>query len=229
MALNPPSPWPEPAIGDNLRAGRKPYYSRPAEGDDGGLAAAARIRIGRNQVWRGRPESSGRPRPVPKGLKTMTTRATTRAFSILGVSLGLSLALGLGGCSTMTAGRDRIVVKAAPRCTDQTVQIYFEQFSAQVTKEGRAVLAAAAAESKPCKIVGVDILGLADNVGGTPDSNLDLSKRRAEAVTSALASVGLPAGEFKITALGQTGSTTTDGRSKPLRRRADIVLHLSPS
>ena len=45
----------------------------------------------------------------------------------------------------------------------------------------------------------------------------------------ALASVGLPAGEFKITAVGQTGATTTDGRSKPLRRRADIVLHLSPA
>jgi peptidoglycan-associated lipoprotein len=154
----------------------------------------------------------------------MTTRGAIKAFSIL----GLSLALGLGGCSTMTASRDR-VVKTTPRCTDQTVQIYFEQFSAEVTKEGRAVLAAAAAQSKPCKVTGVDVLGLADNVGGTPGSNLDLSKKRAEAVTAALASVGLPAGEFKITAVGETGSTTADGRSKPLRRRADIVLHLSQS
>ena len=138
----------------------------------------------------------------------------------------LALAAGLGGCSTMTAGRDHLV-KAAPRCADQTVQIYFEQFSADVTKEGRAVLAAAAAQSRSCKVTSVDVLGLADNVGGTPDSNLDLSKRRAQAVTAALASVGLPAGEFKVSAAGESGATTADGRSKPLRRRADIVLHLA--
>jgi outer membrane protein OmpA-like peptidoglycan-associated protein len=151
---------------------------------------------------------------------------TIRGGKALALS-ALGLAVTLGGCSTMTAGRDRLV-KAPPRCADQTVQIYFEQFSADVTKEGRAVLAAAAAQSRSCKVTSVDVLGLADNVGGTPDANLDLSKRRAQAVTAALASVGLPAGEFKIAAVGETGSTTADGRSKPLRRRADIVVHLSP-
>lgn len=154
----------------------------------------------------------------------MTTRGTMRTLSIL----GLGLALGLGGCSSMTPSRGRIV-KATPSCTDQTVQIYFEQFSAEVTKEGRAVLAAAAAQSKPCKVASVDVLGLADNVGGTPGGNLDLSRKRAQAVTAALSSVGLPAGEFKVSAAGDSGSTTADGRSRPLRRRADIVLHLSPS
>jgi peptidoglycan-associated lipoprotein len=154
----------------------------------------------------------------------MTIRGTTRALSLI----GLSLALGLGGCTTMTAGRAR-VVKAAPSCTDQTVHIYFEQFSTQVTREGHAVLSAAAAQARPCKLTGVEVRGLADNVGGTPDSNLDLSKRRAEAVTAALAAAGLPGVEVKILAVGETGSTTADGRSKPLRRRADIILHLSPS
>jgi outer membrane protein OmpA-like peptidoglycan-associated protein len=153
-----------------------------------------------------------------------TIRGTSRALPLVAIGL----AVGLAGCSTMSSsGRDRIV-KAAPHCADQTVQIYFEQFSADVTKEGRAVLAAAARQARPCKVASVDVLGLADSVGGTPDSNLDLSKRRAEAVTAALAAVGLPAGEFKITAVGENGSTTADGRSKPLRRRADIVLHLSP-
>jgi len=65
-------------------------------------------------------------------------------------------------------------------------------------------------------------------VGGTPDSNLDLSKRRAEAVTAALADAGLPVGEFKVVAVGEKGAATADGRSRPLRRRADIVLHLTP-
>lgn len=153
----------------------------------------------------------------------MTNRSTFKGPALL----GLSLALSLGGCATMTSGRDRIV-RAAPRCADQTVQIYFESFSAEVTRESRAVIVAAARQAKPCKVTGVDVLGLADSVGA-PDSNLELSKRRAEAVTEALAAAGLPAAEFKITAGGEAGSTTVDGRSRPLRRRADIVVHLAAS
>lgn len=155
----------------------------------------------------------------------MTIRATANGAAIL----GLSLALGLGGCASVQTARSRIVLAPPSRCTDQTVQIYFESFSAEVTREGRAVIAAAAQQAKPCKVTGVDVLGLADSVGGAADSNLELSKRRAEAVTAALADAGLPAAEFKITAVGEKGSTTADGRSRPLRRRADIVVHLAPS
>jgi outer membrane protein OmpA-like peptidoglycan-associated protein len=141
-------------------------------------------------------------------------------------SVAIIVVLALGGCATRLVGRDRIV-KAPSRCVDQTVQIYFEPESAEVTKEGRAVLRAAAAQSKPCKVASVDILGLSDATGGA-DANLDLSKRRAQSVTAALSSVGLPAGEFKVAAAGQAGSTTADGAAKPLRRRTDVVLHLSP-
>lgn len=154
----------------------------------------------------------------------MTIRTTVNGAAIL----GMGLALGLGGCNTMQMGRDRIVQTPA-RCADQTVQIYFETFSSEVTKEGKAVIAAAAQQAKPCKVTGVDVLGLADSVGGAADSNLELSKRRAEAVTAALSAAGLPAAEFKITAVGEKGSTTADGRSRPLRRRADIVVHLAPT
>ena len=135
---------------------------------------------------------------------------------------------GLSSCAAMPQGRDRIV-RAAPSCPDQTVAIYFEPFSADVSKEGRAVLKAAAVQARPCKVVGVDVLGLADNSGGDADRNLDLSKRRAQAVTNALTAIGLPAADFKLTAAGQTGAMTTRGESKPLRRRADVVLHLAAS
>ena len=151
----------------------------------------------------------------------MTLRRTTGVAILVALGLGS----GLAGCANMPNGRDRIV-KATPHCVDQTVQIYFEPESAAVTKEGRAVLAAAAQQSRSCKVTSVDVLGLAD-ASGAADVSLELSKRRAESVTAALTAVGLPAGEFKITAVGQTGATTADGRSRPLRRRADVVLHLS--
>ena len=148
-----------------------------------------------------------------------------RMASVAGVlTLG---AVALSGCGHMPTGRDRIV-KTPPRCVDQTVEVYFEQFSAEVTKEGRAVIAAAAAQAKPCKVASVDILGLADNVGGDAASNLELSKRRAQSVTAALTAAGLPAGEIKTAAAGGAGATTAKGQAQPLRRRADIVLHLSP-
>ena len=137
------------------------------------------------------------------------------------------VALGLGGCASPLTGRDRIV-KAAPHCADQTVQIYFEAESAEVTKEGRAVLRAAAAQARPCKVASVDVLGLADSVG-TADANLELSKRRAQSVTAALTAAGLPAGEIKASAAGQMGAVTAAGQARPLRRRADVVLHLSAS
>jgi peptidoglycan-associated lipoprotein len=145
-------------------------------------------------------------------------------------SMAIVLILGLGaaGCAAMPTGRARIV-KATPHCADQTVQIYFEPESAEVTKEGRAVLAAAAAQSRPCKVTSVDVLGLSDNVGGDTSTNLDLSRRRAQSVTNTLTAVGLPAADFKLNAVGEAGSTTSRGESKPLRRRADIVLHLTAS
>jgi outer membrane protein OmpA-like peptidoglycan-associated protein len=150
---------------------------------------------------------------------------TFRRTASVAIVLFMGLSAGLSGCGSMPGARARIV-KATPRCVDETVQIYFEPESAELTKEGRAVLAAAAAQSKPCRVTSVDVLGLAD-ASGAPGANLDLSKRRAQSVTAALTSVGLPAGEFKVSAAGQAGAVTADGKAQPLRRRADVVLHLS--
>lgn len=137
-----------------------------------------------------------------------------------------ALVLTLGGCTTIQNARDRIV-KPAPRCVDQSVQIYFEADSAEVTDEGRAVISQAASQAGSCVVKSVDVLGLADSVGAA-DANLELSKKRAQSVTAALAASSLPAAEFKVSAAGQAGATTADGRAAPLRRRVDVILHLAP-
>ena len=58
---------------------------------------------------------------------------TTLGAAAIGAlaSIAMATLFGLSGCATMPAGRDRIV-KAAPHCVDQTVQIYFESESAEV-------------------------------------------------------------------------------------------------
>jgi outer membrane protein OmpA-like peptidoglycan-associated protein len=137
---------------------------------------------------------------------------------------GLCALLALAGCSTVRSARDRIV-KPQARCADLTVQIYFEPDSAEVSSEGRAVLKAAAARTKPCGIQAVSVLGLAD-ASGAPQASLELSRRRADAVVQALAATGLPAAEFDTSAAGQAGSLTAAGDTRPLRRRADVTLRV---
>lgn len=146
------------------------------------------------------------------------------ARRILGVA-ALAGAVGLiSGCGTLQSARDRIV-KSPAVCEDVTVQIYFEPDSAEITQEGKAVLSQAASLARPCNIDRVRVLGLADAVG-TADVNLELSKRRAAAVTGALAATGLPAAEFQMQAAGQSGAMTPSG-AQPLRRRADVTVELS--
>lgn len=136
------------------------------------------------------------------------------------------MALSLAACATVRNARERIV-RRAPICADQTVQIYFEPQSAEVTEEGGAVLAAAAGNRRMCKVTAVEVVGLS-SATGRADSNLELSRKRAQAVTAVLLAQGLPSADFKLSAAGQAGATTDEGQARPLRRRVDITLHQVP-
>jgi outer membrane protein OmpA-like peptidoglycan-associated protein len=131
-----------------------------------------------------------------------------------------------GGCTTMQTARAKLV-KTQPHCVDQTVQIYFEPQSAELTHEARMVIDQAAAGAAACRVTAVDVVGLSDAVGA-PDANLELSRKRADAVAAALAANGLPPAAFKVQAEGQAGAVTDDGKAHPVRRRADVTLRLAP-
>lgn len=136
---------------------------------------------------------------------------------------GFVLAGMLAGCSTPLK-RDDIVAPSA--CETSVTSIYFEPNSHLITDEGRAVIAQAAAAARSCQVDRIEIVGLADAVGA-PDANQQLSEKRAEAVTSALVAAGLPTTDLSVVAAGQAGSVTPDGDARPLRRRADILIHQS--
>jgi outer membrane protein OmpA-like peptidoglycan-associated protein len=146
-------------------------------------------------------------------MKTMVLAATVAAALV-------------SGCATVQSARARLV-RAPARCVDQAVQIYFDADSAELTREGRMVITQAASGAVGCRVASVEVTGLAD-AQGAPGANLELSRRRAAAVAQALAANGLPAAEFKVTAAGQAGAVTAEGRAAPLRRRADVILHLAP-
>jgi len=146
--------------------------------------------------------------------------------SLCMTAAALALAAGLASCAGFHSRHGRLVTAPA-HCADRTVQIYFDAESAELTPEGRAVIEAAAGAARPCRVGSVEVLGLADAVGA-PDANLDLSNRRAHAVAAALAAAGLPAAQYRLAAAGQAGAITPSGHAAPLRRRADVVLHLAP-
>jgi outer membrane protein OmpA-like peptidoglycan-associated protein len=128
-------------------------------------------------------------------------------------------------CACETPQREHLV-RAPIRCADQTVQVYFEPQSSELTREGRDVIRAAAQSARSCKVTGVDVVGLADAAGG-PAVGLEVSQQRAASVAGALREAGLPAADFKVAAAGQAGAVTAEGKAAPMRRRADIVLHLA--
>lgn len=143
-------------------------------------------------------------------------------------ALGLAAmaTVALSGCATMQATRARLV-KPTPRCVDQSVQIYFAPDQAELTPDGRMVIVQAAQAARGCKVSSIEVVGLAD-AAGAPAANMELSRKRANSVTTALTSAGLPAADFKVAAGGEAGSTNAAGQTAPLRRRVDVRLRLSP-
>jgi outer membrane protein OmpA-like peptidoglycan-associated protein len=120
------------------------------------------------------------------------------------------------------------LVRAPNPCADQTVAIYFEPGSTELTPEGRAVIDAAASAARSCRVRTVEVLGLADARGSAaPDANYELSRRRADAVSAALAANGLPAADFRVGALGEAGAVAPGGVKAPLRRRVEVTLRLA--
>lgn len=137
----------------------------------------------------------------------------------------VAASLALSACSTVQGARERIVRYVSP-CESQTVAIYFETDQADLTPEGQRVIAEAAQNVRSCRVERVSVLGLAD-AAGDPNANLALSKRRADSVAAALALAQLPTATFEVSAVGQAGAITTDGKAAPLRRRAEVTLHVA--
>ena len=141
---------------------------------------------------------------------------------------GLAAGLLVTGCASSPWPRSRAQIEIAPaRCEAFQVQIYFDRDSTKLTREARSILAEAGKMARGCDVKAVRVVGLADAVGA-PGDNLDLSKRRAGAVTQALGRVGFRNVSFDVQAAGDTGATTLGGANRPLRRRADINFDLAP-
>lgn len=138
-----------------------------------------------------------------------------------------ALSLALFACQT-TSHRPVRLIQAPVNCTDINFPIYFEPRSYAVTREADRLVLAAHDQARGCAVTGIVVIGLAD-APGSPDANLQLSRRRAEAVAAELHKRGFTQAEFREAALGAAGAATAAGTDRPLRRRADVSIHLGPS
>ncbi|HYC75035.1 OmpA family protein [Brevundimonas sp.] len=143
----------------------------------------------------------------------------------LGLSLG-ALALTLAGCAQTPWSRGDLVAEPQA-CAPQRFDIYFREGEAGLTDAARHAIGLTATQLQGCDIRKVNVIGLADASGG-PDANLDLSERRALAVTEALQAAGWPTPVFSLIVAGESGSVTADGASEPMRRRTEVLVDAAP-
>jgi outer membrane protein OmpA-like peptidoglycan-associated protein len=141
-----------------------------------------------------------------------------------GVALGLALVV--CGCQAPRKAPAGPLIVAPSHCTDISFPIYFEPRSSALTQEADRLIAVASDQARGCAVTGIIVVGLAD-APGSPDANLELSKRRANAVTSELARRGFTNVEFREGAVGALDASTSAGAHRPLRRRADVSIHLA--
>ncbi len=137
----------------------------------------------------------------------------------------LCLVLALCGCQSVQRRPVGPLIQAPQNCVDVNFPIYFEPRSATVTQEADRLITAARDQARGCQVTGIVVVGLAD-APGSPDANLQLSRRRANAVTAALHRRWFPNAEFREGAVGAAGASTAAGADRPLRRRADVSIHL---
>ena len=137
-------------------------------------------------------------------------------------------AMVLAGCAMTPGVRDRSELVTEPEaCAPQRFEVYFRDSEADLTEAARHAIGLTATQLQGCDIRKVNVIGLADASGG-PDANLDLSERRALAVTEALQAAGWPAPVFSLIVAGESGSVTADGASEPMRRRTEVLVDAAP-
>lgn len=139
------------------------------------------------------------------------------ALALVGVA-----AMALTACGTT---RPTMKVATPNPCEDLTVSIYFNQFSAKLTKDAKEVLREAADMRKTCAVGVVTVQGLAGAAGSSIE-NQRLSEQRAKAVTAALGGLGF--GVVNFDAGGASGAVNAAGEQEPLRRQAEVTFRDRP-
>jgi peptidoglycan-associated lipoprotein len=142
-------------------------------------------------------------------------------------ALGVSLAVGAAGCANSNAPLKPMAARG-PACADVVFPIYFAEGSDALTSVAQQVIVSSVGQVRGCRIGYVNVLGLTDSAGPAAQ-NLELSKRRADAVAKALSAAGLQTPKFEVEGAGENGAVTDSGAPVPLRRKTEVIIHPLPA
>jgi hypothetical protein len=109
-------------------------------------------------------------------------------------------------------------------------QVFFPLASSELDPQARQTVREAAADWRRTGTVQVNVVGHTDT-SGSPDYNLRLSERRAQAVQAALLAEGVPATSITTTGVGQSDLLvpTGDGVKLAENRRVEIIVPQPPA
>lgn len=113
----------------------------------------------------------------------------------------------------------------APVTAARSYLIFFDWDRSDLSGRARQIIAEAASASTKIEATRIEVSGHSDRTG-TADYNLDLGRRRANAVSGELVRLGVPASIITVISLGDTHPlvTTAVGVREPQNRRVEIVL-----
>ncbi|CAL1690558.1 Peptidoglycan-associated lipoprotein [Brevundimonas subvibrioides] len=141
--------------------------------------------------------------------------------AIIGAALSV-----LAACASQPAQDAGVASNLASPCQSRAVEIYFDDQQDALSPAADTALRFDVASALTCRVVSVRVVGLADALTGTAESNQALSQRRADRVAARITELGVPAGLITTEALGQEDAMT-GSIERPLRRRTHIEFSLS--
>lgn len=104
--------------------------------------------------------------------------------------------------------------------------VFFDFDKSNLTTEARSQVRSASDSSKASGVTRIELTGHTDR-SGSPQYNMALSQRRADAVKAELVRLGTPASQIVTYAKGESSPLvpTPDGVKEPQNRRVEIVLN----
>ncbi len=157
--------------------------------------------------------------PVVNGVSAYATDDNNHA-----VMLGVRYAFNVAPPPAPPAAVPAATAAPAP-APARNYLVFFDWDSAALTDRARQIVAEAAENASRVQVTRIEVAGHADRTG-TPQYNLALSRRRAEAVAAELVKHGVAKQAIDIQAFGQAKPlvATADGVREPQNRRVEIVL-----
>lgn len=109
-------------------------------------------------------------------------------------------------------------------CYERRFSVYYE--NTELSNEAREAIEAVGRSLQGCRIERVRVIGFAEQ--GEADESMEVSQQRADNVAQYLKDItSWPHGVFEVVARGDARAVDEAGETRPLRRRARVVVTAS--